>query len=138
MGRWVSHRHWPALIVGGPCKRVRLGRSLAIKVVIWRDCGSNRHKFIAQEASLMISKNAIFVAFAFMMPTISATARAEDCQQYPPGPFRFECASRQHPGLSAKRERCRQEAINMGLFKSKPAVVGGFRGYVEGCMHRSN
>jgi hypothetical protein len=77
-----------------------------------------------------------FVAFAFIMLTISATARAEDCRQYPPGPFRFECASRQHPGLSAKRERCRQEGMNMGLSISKPANVGGLRDYVQGCMHR--
>jgi hypothetical protein len=45
----------------------------------------------------------------------SSYAHAQNCMMYPPGPQRFACASEQHPGLIQKRERCRQQAAEMGL-----------------------
>jgi hypothetical protein len=62
------------------------------------------------------------------------TVHAEYCRQYPPGPARFECASRDHPGLLAKRERCMESARQMGL---RPMAGGNsMRGYVRECMQR--
>ncbi len=67
-----------------------------------------------------------------------SVTHAEDCRQYPPGPARFACASRTHPGLLAKQERCQEEGRRMGL---KPAgglggAGGGLREYVQACMQR--
>jgi hypothetical protein len=59
---------------------------------------------------------------------------AEDCRQYPEGPVRHACVGR-NPVLAAKRERCKQEAENMGLTDQK-GVVGALKNYVAGCMKR--
>ena len=79
---------------------------------------------------LMIGK---LVAAAFVLLTACASARAQGCRELPPGPARFECASRNHPGLEAKRERCQNEARQMGLGLDH---TKGMREYVEACMHR--
>jgi hypothetical protein len=69
---------------------------------------------------------------------IASSASAEKCQQYPPGPVRFECVSRNHPGVEAKLERCRQEAAQMGLKPRGGAGGGGggMRPYVQACLQR--
>ena len=69
---------------------------------------------------------------------LSSAVAAEDCGQYPPGPARFECTSRDHPGLVAKRERCMEEARQMGR---RPMAGGGgggnsLKGYVQQCLQR--
>jgi hypothetical protein len=68
----------------------------------------------------------------------TSIVHAENCEEYPPGPARFECASRTHPGLAAKRERCMESARQMGL-KSMAGGGGGgnsLKGYVLECMRR--
>jgi hypothetical protein len=77
---------------------------------------------------------AVIIASAFL----SSAALAQNCRNLPPGPQRFECASQSHPGLLAKRERCKEEGRQMGL---KPAgglggAGGGLRGFVMACMQR--
>lgn len=67
-----------------------------------------------------------------------STAHAQDCKEYPPGPARFACASRNHPGLLAKRERCKEQGRQMGL---KPrgglgGEGGGLKEFVLACMQR--
>lgn len=76
------------------------------------------------------------VLLSLGLPTVAA--RAEDCRAYPPGPMRFACASRTHPGLIEKQERCQEEGRRMGL---KPAgglqgAGGGLKEYVQACMQR--
>lgn len=66
---------------------------------------------------------------------LTGTARAEDCRQYPPGPARFDCASRTHPGLLARRERCQEEGRQMGL-KPRGGAGGGLSEFVIACMQR--
>src|SRR5580700_9659772 len=36
---------------------------------------------------------------AIALCAAASAANAENCMQYPPGPARFDCASRNHPGL---------------------------------------
>jgi hypothetical protein len=71
-----------------------------------------------------------------MLCAAASAARAENCMQYPPGPARFDCASRNHPGLLAKQERCKQQAYDMGL---RPGVGRSngpvFKEYMQSCMH---
>jgi hypothetical protein len=62
-------------------------------------------------------------------------AKAENCMQYPPGPARFDCASRTHPGLMAKRERCKQEGQQMGI-KAGASDRGLLKQYVMSCMQK--
>jgi hypothetical protein len=75
---------------------------------------------------------------AIALCAAASAANAENCMQYPRGPFRFECASRNHPEQLAKRERCQEEGRQMGLFRSRGAQgnAGGMRGYVMACMQR--
>jgi hypothetical protein len=75
---------------------------------------------------------------AIALCAAASTANAEDCMQYPQGRFRFECASRKHPELLAKRERCQEEGRQMGLHGGRGAQgnAGGMRGYVMACMQR--
>jgi hypothetical protein len=79
---------------------------------------------------------AMVVAVIFL--TAVPNARADDCRQYPPGPVRFECVSRNHPGAEVKLERCREEAQQMGLKPRGGAGGGGggMRPYVQACMQR--
>ena len=70
-------------------------------------------------------------AAAFVLLTACTAARAQDCRDLPPGPARFDCASRNHPGLIEKRERCRDQARQMGLTDRKST-----RDYVMACMQR--
>ena len=78
------------------------------------------------------------IAAAIALCAIASTANAENCMQYPPGPFRFECASRNNPGLLAKRERCQQEGRQMGLQPAggSKGAAGGLRDYMMACMQR--
>ena len=64
----------------------------------------------------------------------STSAQAQNCMQYPPGPFRRQCAEANHPQVGAKIERCKEEARGMGLSggKGDPAL----KEYVQACMHR--
>ena len=62
-------------------------------------------------------------------------ARAQNCRDLPPGPARFECASRKHPDLIAKRERCKEEGLKMGLSGGR-GNAGGLRNYVQACAQR--
>jgi hypothetical protein len=74
---------------------------------------------------------------AIALCAAASTANAEDCKQYPQGPFRFECASRNHPELLAKRERCEEEGRQMGLQRGAgKGAAGGLPGYVRACMQR--
>jgi hypothetical protein len=72
------------------------------------------------------------------LSVLSSAVSAEDCGQYPPGPTRFECTGRDHPGLVAKRERCMEEARQMGLrpMGGGGGGGGGLKGYVQECMRR--
>jgi len=80
----------------------------------------------------MIGKS---VAAVLIFLAACSGANAQDCRQYPPGPQRFECASRTHPGLIEKRERCRQEAQQAGI---KPGSLdrGNMKQFVMSCMQR--
>jgi hypothetical protein len=66
----------------------------------------------------------------------ASAARAQNCMHYPPGPARFDCASRNHPALLARQERCKQQAYDMGL---RPGVGRSngpvFKDYMQSCMH---
>ncbi|MCP3477571.1 hypothetical protein NLM33_46275 [Bradyrhizobium sp. CCGUVB1N3] len=64
----------------------------------------------------------------------STSAQAQNCVQYPPGPFRRQCVEANHPQVGAKIERCKEEALSMGLNRSMldPAM----KDYVQACMHR--
>jgi hypothetical protein len=61
---------------------------------------------------------------------------AEDCKQYPKGPERFSCMSRQNPGFTDKQERCKQEAAKMGLRDQNGPGGNAMMGYVHACMNR--
>ncbi|MBW7962867.1 hypothetical protein [Bradyrhizobium sp. BR 10261] len=71
---------------------------------------------------------------AFSMVLSSTSAQAQNCRQYPPGPFRLQCAEAIHPQFEAKRERCKEEAMSMGL--SRSALDSGMKDYVHACMQR--
>ena len=80
----------------------------------------------------MIGKS---VAAAFIFLAVCSGASAQNCKELPPGPARFECASRTHPGLIAKRERCRQEGLQAGI-KSGSTDRGNLKQFVMSCMQR--
>jgi hypothetical protein len=65
---------------------------------------------------------------------VASPASAEDCKAYPPGPQRLACASAAHPGMAAKRERCKQEGEGAGLSNRKTDQA--LKEYVVACMHR--
>jgi hypothetical protein len=75
---------------------------------------------------------------AITLCAAASAANAENCMQYPPGPARFDCASRNRPGLLAKRERCQEEGRQMRLSggRGPGGNAGGMRGYVMACMQR--
>ena len=68
----------------------------------------------------------------------SSAATAQNCMQYPEGHFRYQCATRIHPGLLARRERCKEEGRQMGLRHGggHQGVAGGLWEYVIACMRR--
>ena len=78
------------------------------------------------------------VASAFIFLTACSEAQAQNCRELPPGPARFECASKNHPGLEAKRQRCIEEGRQMGLAPRGGAggAGGGLRPFVMACMQR--
>ena len=63
----------------------------------------------------------------------SAALAGEDCRQYPVGPARLSCASRNHPGFAAKQKRCQEQGQQMGLSEGR---AGGLRPFVAACMQR--
>jgi hypothetical protein len=79
----------------------------------------------------IVSVAAVLGIAAFAM----SKSFAEDCRQYPKGPARFSCVSRQNPGVADKQARCRQAAAAMGL-KDEMGGAGGMKGYVIACMQR--
>ncbi len=78
-----------------------------------------------------------FLSVAAMLLFLFSPASAEDCMKYPPGPFRFQCASAKNPGLIAKLERCKQLAMESGYkigVQNKGAITP--KTFVQGCMQR--
>jgi hypothetical protein len=75
-------------------------------------------------------------AFALLALSFSSAASAEDCRKYPKGPFRTQCVAANHPQVAAKRERCRQEAVNQGWHTGRGGG-GAVQGSVQACMHRN-
>jgi hypothetical protein len=73
------------------------------------------------------------ISAALIFLAACSGAAAQNCRDLPPGPAKFECASRNHPGLTAKLEHCQEEARQMGLTKSHGS---GMREFVQACMHR--
>ena len=82
-------------------------------------------------------------AIAFLTLTsafcaISTNSRAEDCRMYPQGPERFACVSKKNPAAEGKLERCKQQALDMGLRPGGGMSNGpALKNYVQACMHRS-
>jgi hypothetical protein len=75
---------------------------------------------------------------AIALVAMTSGANAQNCMQYPPGPTRFECVSRNHPGADDKLDRCREEGRQQGL-KPRGGAGGGGGGlkeYVQACMSR--
>jgi hypothetical protein len=64
----------------------------------------------------------------------STSVQAQNCAQYPSGPFRRQCIEANHPQFGAKMERCKEAARGMGLGGSN--VDPALRDYVQSCMHR--
>jgi len=64
----------------------------------------------------------------------AATAFAEDCRAFPPGPDRHACAMREHPErFGAKLEHCKQLASERG-FSSGAGSKRGMRDFVQACV----
>jgi hypothetical protein len=81
------------------------------------------------------AKNVVMKYFSVAMLFLFSPASAEDCRKYPPGPFRFQCASAKNPGLIAKRERCKQLATERGFkfgVQNKGAILP--KHFIQGCM----
>ena len=77
-----------------------------------------------------------FIVVLWLVAAGSADALAEDCRQLPQGPARFACVSKNHPGVVAKLERCKEEGKRMGLSDTHNGPGGGLRPYVRACMNR--
>jgi hypothetical protein len=76
-----------------------------------------------------------YFSVAALVLFLFSPASAEDCRKYPPGPFRFQCASAKNPGLIAKRERCKQLASERGFkfgVQNKGATLP--KHFIQGCM----
>ncbi|MBR0793399.1 hypothetical protein JQ631_30345 [Bradyrhizobium manausense] len=69
-----------------------------------------------------------------LLGSLVIAAEAENCGQYPPGHFRFQCKAEKHPEIVEKKETCRDEASAMGLYKAKKDPAR--KEYVQACMHR--
>lgn len=76
----------------------------------------------------------ILVGASILLGSLVIAAEAQNCRQYPPGPFRFQCKAARHPEIVEKKEECRDEARAMGFFKAKKDPA--FKDYVHACMHR--
>ncbi|MGV7217568.1 hypothetical protein [Bradyrhizobium sp. UFLA05-112] len=74
------------------------------------------------------------IGASIVFGSLIIAAEAQNCRQYPPGPFRFQCKAGRHPDIVEKKEMCRDEAHAMGLVKAKKD--SGFKDYVHACMHR--
>jgi len=82
----------------------------------------------------MSGRAIVKIAAAIAVYAVSTASMAQNCMQYPEGPARFNCASQKRPALQDKLERCKEQASQMGLTRSKgdPAL----KEFVSGCMHR--
>jgi hypothetical protein len=68
---------------------------------------------------------------------VSTGASAEDCQMYPQGPERFACVTKKNPATEGKLQRCKQQALDMGLRPGAGMSNGpALKNYVQACMHR--
>lgn len=76
----------------------------------------------------------ILIGASMVLGSLVIAAEAQNCRQYPPGPFRFQCKAERHPEIVEKKEMCRDEARTMGLVKAKKDPA--FKDYVHACMHR--
>jgi hypothetical protein len=61
---------------------------------------------------------------ALLLGPLAATAKAQHCTAYPPGPQRFACASARNPNLAAKLARCKEEGRRIGLSTSVKGGMG--------------
>jgi hypothetical protein len=95
--------------------------------------GAWRHPNIAISASMRC-----MIIAAIAIAGLSFEAHAQSCAEYRPGPQRFQCASRTHPGLVAKQARCHEEGRKMGLSPrgGTGGAGGGLKEYVMACMQR--
>ena len=74
--------------------------------------------------------------FASAFCAVSTLSHAENCRMYPQGPQRFACISQKNPGVSIRRERCKEESRAMGLLPG----AGGRKAlgqYVMSCMQHN-
>lgn len=74
------------------------------------------------------------VGASILLGSVAIAAEAQNCSQYPPGPFRFQCKAARHPEIVEKKEECRDEARAMGFFRAKKDPA--FKDYVHACTHR--
>ena len=73
------------------------------------------------------------VIAAIVLASLSASACAQGCSQYPPGKARRACTRANNPNFEARVERCREQGERMGL------VGAGnkhheIRGFMQYCM----
>jgi hypothetical protein len=77
------------------------------------------------------------IAATIALSSLSTVSVAQNCMRFPQGPERFACVSKKNPAVEGKLERCKEQALGMGL---KPGAGLGqgpaFRNYVQACMHR--
>jgi hypothetical protein len=77
------------------------------------------------------------IAAAIALSAFSTMSMAQNCMQLPQGPARFACVSKKNPAAEGKLERCKQQALDMGL-RPGPGMSNGpaLKNYVQACMHR--
>src|SRR6266849_4316629 len=77
------------------------------------------------------------IAAVIALSAFSTMSMAQNCRKLPQGPARFACVSKKHPAVIGKRERCKLQALDMGL---RPGAGRGngpeLKNYVQACMHR--
>jgi hypothetical protein len=93
---------------------------------------------IGAEGEGKMRKRAIkSLAAAIVLSVFSTISMAQNCMQLPQGPARFACVSKKNPAAEGKLERCKQQALDMGL---RPGAGQGngsaLKDYVQACMHR--
>jgi len=81
-------------------------------------------------ATLKIMSALIAFAAAFSSP-----AFAQNCGAIPSGPEKRACVMREHPGMGARLERCRQLARERGDTPRTATGAGGMREFIRDCMH---
>ena len=77
------------------------------------------------------------IAAAIALSALSTMSMAQNCMQLPQGPARFACVSKKNPAAEGKLERCKQQALDMGLRPGAGMSNGpALKNYVQACMHR--